>query len=794
MKKDVKILLLSISFCLVFLMADAYLVELLFTANVLPAYIAEKEFIHHLYFRSFVAITFLLFGMTVSKMAQKCECAESELLSQLKFENIVAEISSNFIGKKSYHIDEGIRLSLKKIAEFSDADRSYLILFSNYRGENDTIYKWNAEHVDDTNIHYVSARHFPWWMEKLQNPEIVHISDVSKLPSEASEEKDALQKAGITSVLSIPLQSNGRLLGFMGFDSFSKKKVWSANYIKLMRVVGDIFVDSIERKKAEESVLKHKERLARAQEISHTGSWEIDLRTKKHFWSEEMYRIMGFLPDEIPINKEIYPSLIHPNDRSLFHSCVDKALSIPGYKFDVKTRVIKKNGSACILHSLGEVTWDSEGRQVLFQGTTQDITDLSLVEEDLQRKNRNLLILQSTALIAASSLEMQDFLDDILMEILSYAGCNSGIVCLFSSHDKNFRICSSNGIKDELKNEINCINFDDPLFRIVPDIKNTWDTDELTNISGSLKKIVMNENVGRLVFIPVISREDLVGIVLLFPGHGTNISNTDLDILGNVGHQVGIAVENIRLVDETRKAYEELKSLDRMKDEFVANITHELKTPLISIKGYSEAIYDGLLGELDEKQRQCMKIVVSNSERLEQLIESLLNMNSLYFEKYHVLSPIHLKDVLDNAISTLSTRIEDKKIQLNTDYSFDMNLVYGNCEFLKYLFVYLLDNAIKFSSRGSVVSVSINEDDTSIYVDISDHGTGIPKICMDRIFDRFYQVDGSATRIHGGNGLGLYLAKNIVELHSGTIEVESEEGVGTVVHVSIPLYNSDIHD
>ncbi|WMW23369.1 ATP-binding protein [Methanolobus mangrovi] len=732
--------------------------------------------------------------MTVSKMAQKCECAESELLSQLKFENIVADISSNFIGKKSYHIDDGIRLSLKQIAEFADADRSYLVLFSNYRGENDTIYKWHAEHVDDTNINYVPVRYFPWWMEKLQNPEIVHISDVSKLPSAASKEKDALQQAGITSVLSIPLQSNGRLIGFLGFDSFGKKKVWPANYIKLMRVVGDIFVDSIERKKAEESVLKHKDRLTRAQEISHTGSWEIDLRTKKHFWSEEMYRIMGFSPDEIPINKEIYSTLIHPNDRSLFNSCVDKALSIPGYKFEVKTRVIKKNGSVCILHSLGEVTWNSEGKQVLFQGTTQDITDISLAEEDLQRKNRNLLILQSTALIAASSLEMQDFLDDILMEILSYAECNSGLICLFSSNDESFRICSSNGIKDELKKEITCINFNDPLFQIVPDIKSTWVTDELNDISGSLKNIVMNENVGRLVFIPVISREDLVGIVLLFPDRGTIISNTDLDILGNVGHQVGITVENIRLVEETRKAYEELKSLDRMKDEFVANITHELKTPLISIKGYSEAIYDGLLGELDEKQRQCMKIVVSNSERLEQLIESLLNMNSLYFEKYHVLSPIHLKDVLDNAISTLSTRMEDKDIQLNTDYSFDMNLVYGNCEFLKYLFVYVLDNAIKFSSRGSIVSVSINEDDRNICVDISDHGLGIPKNCMDRIFDRFYQVDGSATRIHGGNGLGLYLAKNIVELHSGTIELKSEEGVGTVVHISLPLYDSDIHD
>lgn len=732
--------------------------------------------------------------MTISKMANKCQSAESELLSQLKFENIVAEISSHFIGKKSEHIDNGIYLSLKKIAEFADVDRSYLILFPLYRSENDTVYEWHAEHVENSHTDNLPGRNFPWWMEKLENPEIVHVSDVSKLPPSASMEKEALQKAGIRSTLSLPLISNSRLIGVLGFDSFTRNKSWPPNYIKLMRIVGDIFVDTIERKNVEESVLKHKERLARAQEISHTGSWEIDLRTKKHFWSEEMYRIMGFSPYEIAINRDTYLNLIHPDDQVLFNSCVNKALSIPGYRFNVKTRVIKKSGSICILHSLGEVTWDNKGKKMLFQGTTQDITDISLAQEDLQRKNRNLLILQSTAMIAASSLELRDFLEDILKEIISYVGCDHGLIYQFNSPDQSFRLCSSNGFKDDaLKDEVQCILPDDPLFRIVPHTKHTWVAEKVNDISGSLKKLILKENVERFVFVPVISREDLVGIILLFPEPGAIISDNDLEILGNVGHQVGITVENIRLLDETRKAYEELKSLDRMKDEFVANITHELKTPLISIKGYSEVIYEGLLGELNEKQKQCMKVVVSNSERLERLIESLLNMNSLYFEKYHVFSPIHLKDVLDNAITSLSMRIEEKDIHVNEEYTFDMNLVYGNCEFLKYLFVYILDNAIKFSPRGSEVSVSAQEDDENIHITVIDKGIGIPQNCMDRIFDRFYQVDGSATRIYGGNGLGLYLSKNIVELHSGTIKIESEEGAGTVVHVSIPLFNPDIH-
>ncbi|TQD25401.1 ATP-binding protein [Methanolobus vulcani] len=794
MGKDVRIILISVCLGLAFLIADSYIAHLLFSVNILPFLIEDKEAFYDIYIRSFVFIGFLLFGLTVSKTSQKCHNAENELLSQLRLENLVAEISSNFIGQKSEHIDNAIEHSLKKMADFADADRSYLILLSSEPDENDIVYQWYTKDEGLGKIYNYPGRDFPWWMEKMASPEIVHIPDTSKLPPSASREKSVLQEEDIESVLSIPLQSGGKMIGFLGFDTIGRKKQWSQNYVKLMRVVGDIFIDSIERKNAEESILKHRERLARAQEISHVGSWEVDLRTKKHFWSDEMYQLMGYSPDELNISKNYYYERMHPEDREAFASCIELALSIPGYKFDVKTRFIKKNGNICILHSLGEVTWDSQGQQMLFRGTTQDITEISLAQEDLQRKNRNLLILQSTAMIAASSMEMEDFLRDILKEINSYVGCSAGSVYLFNSAEHRFNLCSSTGFSDKIIERLDCLKENDPLFTLIPDTKRTWITGKIDKIEGCLRWIIDSECIGKLVYIPIMAREDLVGVILLLPDQDSIISKSDLNILGNVGRQIGITVENIHLLNETRKAYEELKSLDKMKDEFVANITHELKTPLISIKGYSEVIYEGLLGELEDKQKQCMKIIVSNSERLERLIESLLNMNSLYFEKYHVLSPIYLKDVLDNAITSLSMKSEEKKISIIKDCPADMHLVYGNCEFLKYLFVYILDNAIKFSPKGSKVTIAVTESDNYTHIMITDNGIGIPGTCMDRIFDRFYQVDGSATRIYGGNGLGLYLAKNIVELHSGLIEVESEEGVGTTVHISLPLFNPDMHE
>ncbi|MEZ5334969.1 MAG: hypothetical protein R2741_06925 [Methanolobus sp.] len=110
------------------------------------------------------------------------------------------------------------------MAEFANADRAYLVLFSGRRNENDIIYQWHREDLGTDYINSYPDKNYPWWMQKMRSTEIVHISDVSVLPNEAQKEKELFDKAGVESVLSIPLQSKWRLIGFLGFDSFSQKK------------------------------------------------------------------------------------------------------------------------------------------------------------------------------------------------------------------------------------------------------------------------------------------------------------------------------------------------------------------------------------------------------------------------------------------------------------------------------------------------------------------------------------------------------------------------------------------
>ncbi|MDW7732488.1 MAG: ATP-binding protein [Methanolobus sp.] len=415
-------------------------------------------------------------------------------------------------------------------------------------------------------------------------------------------------------------------------------------------------------------------------------------------------------------------------------------------------------------------------------------TKCEVAERKASKKDRDLLILHSATSISASSLDTDAFLHNVLNEVLSYMGANYGFIHMIR-HDLGKAVLVADAeAPTQVKRSMGSISLEHPL------LSDILEMDSSGKQAGKPLAVTMGldidlgMNSGNFVVFPMVARNQTIGFFMFSVEQDCPLNKEDLYVLESVGKLAGITVENIELLEKTTKAYEELKSLDQMKDEFVSNVTHELKTPLISIKGYSEIMYEGMLGELNEKQRHGLKVIVSNSERLYSLIESLLHMNAFQFKKQHVFSPLCLTDVLENAVINLSFKIGEKRMFLEKNYKKNMRFVYGNTEILKQLFVYLLDNAIKFSPESATIEISVSEENEWMHIEISDNGVGIPENHLPRIFERFYQVDGSMSRSYGGNGLGLYLSKNIVEVHGGKIWIESTEGVGTTVHVLLPVY------
>ncbi|WP_319506064.1 ATP-binding protein [uncultured Methanolobus sp.] len=244
--------------------------------------------------------------------------------------------------------------------------------------------------------------------------------------------------------------------------------------------------------------------------------------------------------------------------------------------------------------------------------------------------------------------------------------------------------------------------------------------------------------------------------------------------------------------EELARNNKELESLDRMKDEFMANITHELKTPLIPIKGYSELLFEGHLGALDKDQIKSVGVILQNAKRLHKLIDSLLYMQNIYSGniQYH-LDSIDIVNVLDKVIDDLLYMRSEKGPVVNKEYILSLPFLCGNVTYLEQVFSHILENALKFTSHEGSITIIVLQEGNKIHVVVRDTGIGIPKDEIQHIFKRFYQMDGSLTRRYGGNGLGLYLCKSIVEAHGGSIWATSEEGKGTEIHVLLPAIKEE---
>ncbi|HJH29980.1 MAG TPA: PAS domain S-box protein [Methanosarcinaceae archaeon] len=239
--------------------------------------------------------------------------------------------------------------------------------------------------------------------------------------------------------------------------------------------------------------------------------------------------------------------------------------------------------------------------------------------------------------------------------------------------------------------------------------------------------------------------------------------------------------------EELARSNEELKSLDKMKNEFLSNVSHELKTPLISIKGFSEIVQDELYGPINDQQKKAMSTIIRNSERLSRLINSILYLTIKKSGKdTYAIHPIDITEIIGNALIDISPQANSKELTIENNTLSDLPLIKGDMDKLTQVFINLFENATKFTPNDGKITVAAFEDNENIHITVSDTGIGISNEVISNLFDKFYQVDASTTRKYGGTGIGLYISKLIVEVHKGKIWAESEEGSGTTFHVLLP--------
>ena len=279
--------------------------------------------------------------------------------------------------------------------------------------------------------------------------------------------------------------------------------------------------------------------------------------------------------------------------------------------------------------------------------------------------------------------------------------------------------------------------------------------------------------------LPVEAEDELVALLAVSEDRTDVFDETEQIVLQTLARYLGIALSNARLYAQVQEAL-------KAREDMLHNVSHELRTPLTIIRGYAELMLEGYLGDIDAELRSVVETIVQQAKHLSHLVDQLVTFRKLAeeFEK----EPIIFAEWLRYVVNTWNPVMEEAQITLRSDIPSDLGVVYGNPHYLTEVLNNLLDNARKFSPPHSTVWVRSWKAGDQVFVAVQDEGIGVPPEKLERIFERFYQIEGGMNRRFGGMGLGLALVHEIVTQHGGQVWAESEgEGHGLTVIFTLPL-------
>jgi signal transduction histidine kinase/ActR/RegA family two-component response regulator len=248
-----------------------------------------------------------------------------------------------------------------------------------------------------------------------------------------------------------------------------------------------------------------------------------------------------------------------------------------------------------------------------------------------------------------------------------------------------------------------------------------------------------------------------------------------------------VAIENVRLLKLERTAREAAEESNRLKDEFLATVSHELRTPLTAILGWSRLLEGGTLE--DSITQQAVEAIGRNAKAQAQIVDDILDVSRIITGNLYIdLHPLEVVPVVENAINVVRPTADAKGIRIDTYFDSTPAMISGDANRLQQVVWNLLSNAVKFTQSGGRVCVKVSQVGPAVEIRVLDTGQGISKEFLPYVFDRFRQADSTTTRQHGGLGLGLAIARHLVEIHGGTIKAESlGEGRGSTFTIRLPL-------
>jgi signal transduction histidine kinase len=385
-----------------------------------------------------------------------------------------------------------------------------------------------------------------------------------------------------------------------------------------------------------------------------------------------------------------------------------------------------------------------------------------------------------------SKLELESLLEYILDTAAELLNCEAASILLYDSKNDRLWFAAATGSSPKQLAEIS-VPLDNSIAGSIFQNNEPLIINDVEKESRHFKDVSnqTQHQVRSLLGVPMQIKDQKIGVLEAINRKSTDFTFSDSKLLSIVASQAAVAINNARLVQELQEANAELSEADEMKTRFMAVASHELRTPLGIIMGYATFLKEEAQGDLSDHAHN----VLSAALELRALVEDMTNMNLIYTGKRDIKpAPTPLQDILYIAHDEVASTVEAKNDHLMLDMP-DEPVIVNIDGKMKLVFSNLLNNAVRFTPKPGKILIRLTTTDTAALVEVRDNGIGIPPDKLTRIFDQFYQVEDHMTRRYGGLGLGLAIARVLVDLHGGRIWAESEGlGEGATFKVVLPLY------
>ncbi|MCU0527336.1 MAG: response regulator [Elainella sp. Prado103] len=536
--------------------------------------------------------------------------------------------------------------------------------------------------------------------------------------------------------------------------------------------------DITDRKLAEKALKRNEERLKSFVEGNVVGILFGDVYGGVHEANDELLRIIGYTREELQSGQvcwlDMTPSEYLDLDQQHILEAQEKGACVPYEK-----EYVRKDGTRVSVLVGYSLLGEAREESVAF------ILDLT----DRKQANARLHLLYETTRDLLATHQPMQLMSNLFNKLANQLDLHHYYNYMVEmQHDRQrLHLKNYSGISEQAAATIEWIDFDQYLCGLVAKERRQIILNQTQIAQHPNAQLIHSLGITTYAGYPLIVGGCLLGTLAFASCTRTHFTPAEIDLLQSTCEQIAIAIERASLTASIQRQAEQLQQANQIKDEFLAVLSHELRSPLNPILGWARLLQTRKLDEV--KTAQALSVIERNAKLQAELIEDLLDVSRILRGKLRLtVATVNPVSIIYSALETVRLAAESKSIQIQVNLEPSIGMVSGDPNRLQQVIWNLLSNAVKFTDAGGTVSIQLKAVASEAQIIVRDTGKGIHPDFLPHVFDYFRQEDGGTTRKFGGLGLGLAIVRHLVELHGGTVQAQSPgEGLGATFMVRLPL-------